>query len=130
MTTEEKLKGIIEAQVKGGYDQYDPLIDGRPIAVDLSAKYVIGVGKLGGRSSCQLLEILLDPQGLRAAYPDPVISYKYSREGKTGTVNQIIKRRSGKLQWRDFACRILDTWLSSDGNAAQTIDKAFSLLPK
>lgn len=103
MTTEEQLKAIIEAQVKGGYDHYDNNGDGFRSDLKYWCEY-------------NILEILLDPAGLRAAY------------GQQRLVNRSQYRT--QLPWKVAARRILGTWLTSNGNAAATIEKAHSLLPK
>lgn len=97
MTTEDKLHAIIEARVKGGYDSEFWTNGMRVISQSLYDH---------ADNRWHILEILLDPAGLRAAY------------GETGWNNC----------WQ-VGHKLLDAWLSSEGDAAKTIDQAYQLLP-
>ncbi len=101
MTTEEQLKAIIAAQAMGGRVFYQDNGDGFRSDLKCWCEY-------------HILEILLDPKGLRAAY------------GEDGKPDDPTYMASGSLI---AAHRILDTWLSSNGDAAAAINRAFQLLP-
>ena len=103
MTTEQKLQAIIEAQVMGGY-------------LDKEGMLKMGGGMVDGwRSFNSEFDILLDPAGLRAAYGDWA-------EGSLASELKTPK-------WKAFGMNICQSWLSSNGDVAATIDTAFSLLP-
>lgn len=115
MTTEQKLQAVIEAQVKGGYDFWEKRLGGTKLGQD---EYGPSIGRYTLSDDGRLqdyewaygvIEVLLDPEGLRAAYGESyIVTY-----------------------WEESVPhRVLDTWLSSDGNAEKTIDCAYDLLPK
>src|SRR4051812_34224699 len=74
---EQMLKEIIEAQVNGGFDNFAPLADGRKICYNGAGYFKTGTSIItGGYSSAHLLEILLDPKGLKAAYGQQLVCEK------------------------------------------------------
>jgi len=151
MTTAQKLQAIIRAQVKGGYDLYDVFDDGREIFVE-ETRYVKSYSRLfpGAGSSVYILEGLLDPAGLKAAYGEEKNRYEPFDPVKDPSTGIITNALPGdtfvvdlgeeehdfqrviiiSVGWREAARRILDAWLATEGNAAKTIDTAYSLLPK
>jgi hypothetical protein len=115
MTPEQKLAAIIEAQAKGGYpyweatDIREELQEGEPYQ---AYEYI-------------LLTILLDPQGLKAAYEDK----QCDPEGDIGEGPSYWNARFGidRRIWQHKAHKILDSWLSGEAEAA--ITTAYDLLP-
>ena len=107
MTTEQQLAAIIEAQ---GFSF--------PKAV---AQDIIN-------DKADVLAQLLDPQGLRAAYPgiagEARMSLVLAAILQNVTNGQIVTNANLA------AYLILDTWLSSNGDATATIQTAYDLLPK
>lgn len=126
MTNEEMLKAIIEAHVKGDYTrwtserhQYDPdalRMDGQHVS------FYAGLGTF----TTHVLEILLDPAGLRAAYGEEqrvIREFDPPYFGCEGIVDE--------QQFKKAAIRILDAWLSKpEGDAEGAIKTAYQLLPK
>ena len=121
MTPEQKLAAIIEAQVKGGFDKFDPFLGHRIFALN-EGNYVRSGTSIvtGGYSSAHILEILIDPWGLRAAYGTSERFYSYDGIHATGET---------LAYWVWMGRTIARTWLETDGDAESTIDKAFSFLP-
>lgn len=104
LTTEEKLAAIIEAHMRGGYNYWEAYRNN--IVVNHSAKSMTGT----------ILNVLLDPEGLKAAY------------GERPTLNDV--SIAGKVTNKECdvcAFLILDSWLS--GGAEAAINTAYSLLP-
>ena len=126
LSTEQKLQAIIEAQVKGGYELYHQKYwhDLRDDSDDVE----------WGCTSCKctwrlpILAILLSPQGLRAAYGNEQTDYIQISAIRVDGAGDY----AGPTISRDFhvAYLIVETWISSNGDAAKTIDTAYSLLPK
>jgi len=113
MTTEDQLRHIIEAQVKGGCTSFR-FVSEHYLDFDWKSR----IGGTGEPTSpdtvAHILEILLDPAGLRAAYEMLGIGFHNGRP---------------VLAKIAVAHDILDTWLSSEGDAAKTIQTAYDLLP-
>lgn len=117
MTTEEMLSKIIEAQVRGGYAEFEVLLNtdkkeevnglcSGDLEISKDSKWV------GWSNAClrveTVLRILLDPQGLRAIRSDDLFPYDY--------------------KW--MAEHILRSWLSNpEGNVKGAIKIAYDLLP-
>lgn len=115
MTPKEKIQAVIEAQVKGGFDENEFAIEQ---GFKIEGEYCIVIpGNM--LVATHILELLLDPEGLRAVY---------------GEVERIDHGDGLRMDifnppfWRRAANRILDAWLS--GGAEAAIDTAYSLLPK
>lgn len=131
MTTEEQLNAIIEAQANNGYIAYAPFFDGREV------EYQHGVlTDVAAKFSMMVLPILLDPQGLRAVWGDQNHEIKRNRCVKCLLILPKYMDDVGSPEELTSSCfeavsiQILNTWLTSNGDAAATIDTAFSLLPK
>lgn len=108
MTHEEKLKRVIKAQVKGGYGEYFYITE-----YDENDDWE-GLWE-------HILNILLDTQGLRAAYGEET-AYETVRN-----VNGDIKIMHDN--WRLASHQILDAWHSGEGNNyKEAISVAHSLL--
>lgn len=121
LTTEAKLQKIIEAQVRGGYNGWQITVD------QLFAPNPHNRLKLKGDSITDgynnhghILEILLDPQGCKAVWGEEMDTRTIVRDG----VVEFLKVNGGYV-----AHEILNTWYDSNGDAAATIDTAYSLLP-
>lgn len=102
MTTEQKLQAIINAQIAGGFIRYMVCLTemgAGPPEMNHTGRVDTHTA-INQNISC--IEILLDPQGLKAAY-------------------------GGK---EEPAYHILDIWLLSNGDAEKTIDTAYQLLPR
>jgi hypothetical protein len=120
-TPEAMLAAVIEAQVNGGQPLHRFLLtefDG------LDGPFILIKGH--DIETCHILEVLLDPEGLKAAYgehlPCSICSlYERHPERKDEGHGCI----SGT--WRDVARTILDAWLSGGADAA--IRTAYELLP-
>ncbi len=128
MTTEQKLAAIIKAQVKGGCNKWEEMdVDTR-----LVPNGCIETTTPDGSMIGHVLEILLDPAGLRAAYGDGVVC--------EGCLNRVAAKCHCELYgggtpditaMHIIAARtLLDAWLSSDGDTVTTISTAYDLLPK
>ncbi len=115
MTTEQKLKAIIQAQCEGGYIGWKFVSDDFII----NNNHVTAWG-----DEFSILEILLDPNGMEAAFTEEGEDMDWFFEGKEtiGSISGFLKHIAG--------FKILDTWLSSNGDAEATIECAFNLLPK
>lgn len=121
LTAEQQLSAIIQAQVKGGDEKWKAI---RIIHVNFEHG-TVGMEQPPFRAIFfpHVLEILLDPEGLRAAYGEGTqkfLPYMW---------NCLVTDHSIPLNAPFVAHRILDTWLSS-GDPTATIQTAFSLLPK
>lgn len=127
MTSEEKLKAIIEAQVKGGYERYacdmvergiqtyemlkgtrmeiPPVLDGWVFAL------LRDYGDHGEINIEHVLAILLDTEGCKAAY-----------------VEEMNSSTPGDYRWNSRM--ILEQWHSEEGNNSKAaIHTAYELLP-
>ncbi len=105
--TTKKLARIIEAQVAGGCKKYINFTRNSSWLSDDQQGYT--------HSSLHpewvsILDILLDPQGLRAGYPDN---------------HQV----AGPHPAEEIGVKIFQTWFRSFGDAVGAIETAFSLLP-
>lgn len=80
------------------------------------------LGKI--RQHRAVIEILLDPEGLKAAYGDgPATPYKHMEGNHSSYIVP--------TQYEYVADRILNAWLSkSEGNAEAAIKTAIDLLPQ
>lgn len=114
LTTEQKLQAIIES-----YHW-----DNTALAFVFRQKKLLP-------SPEAIIAMLLDPQGLKAAYGDRYVEKAayISINGEMTDVTDI----NGDAQYGPYcyvaATCILCKWLSSNGDAGATIDTAFSLLP-
>lgn len=142
MTTEEKLAKCIEAQVKGGFNQHRVLANACHPKKQ-RATWFLDLGDNAFRwedwddqERIALLEILLDPQGLRAAYGEGVHNFKSGECQRCGLwIPKLIEDAGDPTEFMETcsevaAWKILNTWLSSSGDATKTIDTAYDLLPK
>ncbi len=143
-TPEQMIVAVIEAQVKGGCTKFEKYITARwnpdededrescPLfyRINHTGKAMTDVN---GFHYDSILEILLDPAGLRAAYGDHGVC--------SGCLNKIAKKchceiyggNAPDIEGIDYvvAHRILDTWLSEpDGDAIGAIRTAYFLLRK
>lgn len=118
MTTEEQFKAIIQAQVKGGYEEHEAICG---LAEDEWAIFL-------SPPLC-ILEILLDPAGLKAAYGSlgVIAGLKKGYDSLPDGEDKFI--RYDTPYWQSNAQTILKAWLLSEGDAAHTIETAFYLLP-
>lgn len=139
-TLEEMLRAIIEAQVRGGCEKYLFLIDGATLGAHhirfSEALEILDTGYCAcGARSRYILEILLDTNGLKAAYGERV-----AHDFDFSAIDEPCKRcklRHG--QWVgdyctpgyiDISHSILDAWHSGPGNNLQAaIETAYKLLP-
>jgi len=125
-SAEEMLTGIIEAQIAGGFAEYSRIlaVPGSLRVADklvyFRARAVNGVVADHCRS---VLDVLLDPGGLRAAYSNGRVA---EGEARTAPTPEGLWIDRGK----EAACSILAAWLASDGDAAETIGAAYGLLPE
>lgn len=111
MTHEDMLKAIIEAQVRGGYDNWKEAIP--HIEDSINGDF----GMFGDENGfCSVLLTLLDTEGCKAAYG----------EMPSG------KDESGFLKGYEVAgALILGSWNSEEGNNWRAaIETAYKLLPK
>ena len=137
MKTEDKLKAIIQAQVKGGYKKWQRIAT----LLGTGEDYISDLGMLHNKKSTVdynfPLVILLDTNGLRAAYGES----KY-----IGEIRSVKQDSSGRPamspSWSDCSFAILDSWNSDknkdmnnavsryvEGNNYEAaIDTAYSLL--
>lgn len=139
MTTEQKLKAIVAAQVKGSYGQWAFIMS----SMDHETGDILPRGQfysrrrdmaLGHETRLHVLEILLDPRGLRAAYGGEDYAVCRRCLSRSALNCHCYAEADGELPevvilFEEVPQRILDTWLSSNGDAAKTIDTAYSLLP-
>lgn len=112
-TTEQMLAAVIEAQVRGGCDNWNPL---KPETFSMAEEYLFARSSASYQEEEQVhvFAILLDPQGLRAAY-----CQQPSRWDLPETERIAIPAR-----------HILDAWLSKpEGDAEAAIRTAYDLLP-
>lgn len=129
MNNEAMLKAVIEAQVKGGYQNgWKVFLDSK---FRLELDWVI-LEEDGEHAS--ILEILLDPSGLRAAYGEKAVC--------ESCLNRIaaqchcgVDEGEGFPDVLEFyivaARRILDAWLSKpEGDTDAALQTAFDLLPQ
>lgn len=127
-SAEEKLTRVLDAQIAGGFRGYERLLSIRGtlrVADRLVYFRATAANGIVADYCRSLLDLLLDPQGLRAAYDSDsstgggVRSLQQGGDGGTG----------GVLRSRVAARAILDAWLASDGNPAAAISTACGLLP-
>jgi len=139
MTTEGKLKAIISAQVKGGCEKYKvnlkekyewALCSDAPLMFIETkesckscgfANHIDEDDYIDGRATLHILEILLDKEGLVAAYGDKPFS------GGFFAVDNDLEF-TAKSRWRQAGHEILELWFSGGWEAA--INVAYDLLPK
>ena len=118
LTTEQKLTAIIEAQVNGGCEKFQHC--GGGAIQDWGVVIFIDDGTPSYEA---VLMILLDPQGLRAAYGGKRLSERIM-------MGQTLYNAHFTASHRKPAHRILDAWLSKpEGDPVAAIDTAFKLLP-
>ena len=109
---EEKLRKIIEAQVKGGCNDYSLVVSQLFEQNPYNRLYLVGPSISDGYNMhWHVLGILLDPKGLKAAYGEEMAAGMLT----SWTV------------WKYSAHSILDAWLS--GGAEKAINTAYNLLP-
>lgn len=135
MTHEEKLQAIIQAQVDGGYFKWNrrltmtSLCDG-PDEMNInqgdSGLPEIGCYQFSGdelhwyEDSVGIIQILLDTQGLRAAYGDHEEPWYNLKDGLESCSNRHV----------NVSILIMDAWHSGEGNSWKAaIDTAYELLP-
>ena len=122
-TTEDKLKAIIEAQVKGGYTKYKEkcMIHGEIFECINDDGYVANYDYYEFQDA-SVLNILLDTNGCKAAYGEEKIN-KVTCEGLPFDIDSLPK-------WWVLSLDILDAWHSKEGNNyIAAIDTAYDLLP-
>lgn len=133
MTTEDKLRKIIEAQHRGGSNTWEGAMDDDMLLIGKS-HYCMREGSICTKDKeehfCHILEILLDPKGLRAAYPGKCCEDCSEGEKLFGSCPA-----DGGHPWAverapNVGHEILTEWIASNGDAAATIDTAYDLLPK
>ncbi len=118
LTSEEKLKAIIKEQVNGGYKRFEDYLQSDAYIFCDTTCSIMYSGDSGWFDT-QILHILLDTSGLKAAYPGMVTAHF-----GIGTVP------SPRERWMDVAQKIHDVWHSKEGNNYQlAIDTAHRLLP-
>ena len=122
ITTEQKLKAVIDAQVKGGMFRWGGWTEGCHISSERNKEGIIVKDGYKGECYCFILAILLDPEGLRAAY------------GREPRVEQNTKEKTDRALihwimpcWEFAARKILREWLYDGAEAA--INTAYDLLP-
>lgn len=117
-TLEEMLRAIIEAQKANGYAYFWCEDDGSGMSHD-------------GTHWCgfSVLEILLDTDGLKAAYGEE-LTFKLDVSHKPAGQTAEVSFRDELPRWRFVAASIANTWHSGDGNNIQAaIETAYKLLP-
>ena len=114
-TYEEKLQAIIEAQVKGGCDKYDEYnYDHMEIEDGYSKHWV------DSTLDIHVLLILLDTQGLKAAYGErKCCNGCGSVEGGRCCPDDTLQFNVGMKKYRDVGIRILDAWNSDNYSSRQ-----------
>jgi hypothetical protein len=113
-TNEEMLRAIIAAQVKGGYGMYSPYLHNDFIIS--TTQHLVAHENFEQKDFIpnHILEILLDTEGCKAAYPNP--NQDWSGQGS----NHMHK----------VSHAILSAWHSGFGNNINAaIKTAFDLLP-
>ena len=124
MNPEEMLKAII---VKMGKFKF---------LLDYDFKVVGGTIGLYPGEYYKVLEILLDPAGLRAAYGDePMFSVKTGDSKKDIFMNYtaayLVRKGGLPAHWHSVSVMILLAWLSKpEGDTDAAIKTAFDLLPQ
>jgi hypothetical protein len=121
-TTEQKLAAVIEAQDAGGFPDNTVLLRSMWLSSD---KKAVTCSMLHPEF-ISILEVLLDPDGLRAAYRDGK-SHSEALCIEGGEVG-LYRLSEAPHAHRMAAHRILDAWLSNGADAA--ISTAYDLLPK
>lgn len=116
---ERKLQAIIEAQKKQGCNRWEGMADDTLVCIDGSIEALDEKRTMIGH----ILEILLSPSGLKAAYGE-VLVLSIPKNEHLGIYEDVQAER-----WEQAANDILRTWLSSNEDASATIDTAYSLLP-
>jgi len=122
---EEKLKAIIEAQVKGGCGRYDTRWNE---VIDEDGT----IWKYGDDAEQNLeghiLEILLDTEGCKACYGEENVTYKTGRGVTKILLDAIIENKRPK-KWEGASYLILDAWNEGEGNNwEEAIETAYDLL--
>ena len=119
MTNEQKLQAVIRAQEQGGCSKFQ--------APGRLSKFGYLVDAPHERGE-HVLEILLDPEGLRAAYGETKIETGEGKRPFRYNARSKVKGGKNALMINEMiARRILDAWLS--GGAEAAIQTAFDLLP-
>ena len=131
MNLEEELKAVIEAQVEGGYYKFKWVAHKYYTILHIQDEYVSYLESsnfarkinesepYGEQSSYHILEILLDTEGLKAAY------------GKEPHTNYYLgmHREDGYKEFEYNSIRILEAWNSEAGNNYKAaINTAYELL--
>jgi len=124
-TNEELLRKVIEAQVKGGYTEYEPALAFGLFFSEEQQKIVCHVDfESVGITPMHVLEILLDTQGAKAAYP----GYCGSVGGLPGEGN--ISTSDMYPCWKRYTEKIFWAWHSGPGNNVRSaLETAVSFLP-
>lgn len=119
LSSEDKLKAIIEAQVKGGYSMYEMIIK---LDFIITSCHHIVLHKNFDRLPfvpVHILEILLDTEGCKAAYGE-------ERESVMMGVVPVMNIPKWEVAVKDIHW----AWHSEEGNNwKKAIDTAYSLLP-
>ncbi len=132
VTKEQMLKAVIDAQGNGGLTKWNRKLYGGQFI--LSNYLLVMCSKIEKEKAeadpnlrqMHILEILLDPEGLRAAYGDS-ITEEQSSLIKGGTIFNI----GVTYFWKIVAQMITDSWLSKpQGDTEGAIQTAYDLLPK
>ncbi len=124
MTNEELLKAVIGKQVAGGYDSPYKNCD---------VGTLIKLTEVDPKTSGVVIAILLDTQGLKAAYPSKEFTIETGDKRKDAALNLFYAemRRRGRVS--DYAqCvaqLILISWLECN-NVTLALQTAYDLLPK
>lgn len=131
--TTNKLRKIIEAQVRGDYRFWSEIARYKDMEV-IGEAGIVHTEITHVFDGTPVICILLDPQGLRAAYGSIKAIAETGDRKRDILLNAVMDhlRETRKMPqyWENAAVLILNTWLSSDGDAEKTISTAFELLPK
>ena len=101
LTTLDKLRAVVTAQVAGGHEHWEHLDS--PTLELYGYGYVKAFSVDGASFRNHVLEVLLDPMGLRSAYGGMITSDGKAEDGR-------IRLRA---QAQIAAYRITDAWLST-----------------
>lgn len=117
-TYEEKLKAVIEAQVKGGYLFYSHILE---VDFDVRECGLLEINSTDVFEGTRVLEIILDTQGCKAAY---------GLEQKFYNFDIAHPHMGQRLEYWHWVCRSIHEQLhSGEGNNYRAaIDTAYGLL--
>lgn len=114
MTTEQKLAAVIEAQTQGGYPRWDLLLG---LAFDEDCIYFTP-SPVEPEERYVIIELLLNREGLKAAYGNDTCLYSFDGIHATGEELET---------WFWVGRAISNAWLSGGSDSA--IETAYDLLP-